>query len=269
MNNHLTRRGLTAMGLAALAAPILGKRAQAKVPNANLDVAYLEGLILPADMPYLPPSRLHPAYSHAVYVNAALSGAGAQKMWVLAREGGCWRLAFCDVEHWGAMADPTYSGPVSTGRIYTGDRRSGPTPPGIFNIDERQACHRPGWGSAGMYNALYIDLHYSGGRASGVAIHGTLEVSYHQLEQADSHDCVRIRQAVADKIWAILHPEGAWGTASPLWGEVPRFFRSEVRGDMSARSGYIRDGSLLRAADGSVLMRPGYSMVFVFFRDDL
>jgi hypothetical protein len=104
---------------------------------------------------------------------------------------------------------------------------------------------------------------------SGVAIHGTTKGQYGKLGKADSHGCVRMRQEIADKIWDIVHPADAPGAEPPLWGDVPRFFLSDVRNDMLARSGYVRDGSLLAAADGSVLMRPGHRMVFVFFRDDV
>ncbi len=264
---HLLATGL-ATGLAAAALRPGAARAAAEVP---LDPGYLEALRLPAGQPYLPPSALHPDYQTAVYVNTALSGPGAQKMWVLARGEAGWALALHDEGYWAKkLSDgevPAYSWPVSTGRKYPGDSRSGPTPVGVFNVDDRR--HRPGWGSQGMYNALYIDLHYSGGRASGVAIHGTTSGQYRKLGRADSHGCVRMKTANADQVWALVHPEGAKGAASPLWGTVPRFFTSAVTKDMSARSGYVRDGSLLYAEDGSLLTREGYRMVFVFFRDDL
>lgn len=269
MLTSLTRRAVMATGFAALAAPILGRNAQAAATDSDLGMSYLNALTLAKDAPYLPPSRLHPAYSHATYVNTALSGKGAQKMWVIARRGSTWQLAVHDEEYWEGKGEPAYSCPVSTGRKYPGDSRSGPTPLGVFNIDERGSRLRPGWGSAGMYNALYIDLHYSSGRVSGVAIHGTTKGQYGKLGKADSHGCVRMRQEIADKIWAIVHPADAPGAEPSLWGDVPRFFLSDARNDMSVRSGYVRDGSLLRAADGSVLMRPGHRMVFVFFRDDV
>lgn len=269
MPNSLTRRTAMAAGLAALATPVLGRMARATATGDQTGIGYLNALTVADDAPFLPPSQLHPAYSHAIYVNTALSGPGAQKMWVIERAGNGWQLATHDEEYWQDKGDPAYSWPVSTGRKYPGDSRSGPTPVGVFNIDERKHRHRPGWGSAGMYNSLYIDLHYSGGRVSGVAIHGTTQGQYRKLGRADSHGCVRMRQSNADKVWNLVHPDGARAEASPLWGEVPRFFTSDPQADMSARSGYVRDGSLLTAADGSVLMRPGYRMLFVFFRDDV
>lgn len=267
----LPRRSFLGTGLAAA---VLLKTAPARATDApRPDLAYLEAHVPAEGQPWLPPSALHPSYEAAVYVNTALSGDGMQKMWVLSRDtDGAWQLAHHDEKYWQKkLAEgeaPAYSWPVSTGRKYPGDSRSGPTPVGIFNVDDRR--FRPGWGSPGMYNALYIDLHYSGGRASGVAIHGTTAGQYRKLGRPDSHGCVRMRVENADKVWAMVHPEKkAKGAASPLWGEIPRYFTSAVTEDMSARSGYVRDGSLLYAEDGSLLTREGYRMVFVFFRDDL
>ncbi|MBE2277001.1 MAG: L,D-transpeptidase [Rhodobacteraceae bacterium] len=266
----ITRRSLLLTGLATTA--LARARPAGATEEPDLGLGYLEALHLPEGQPYLPPSALHADYRLAIYVNTALSGEGTQKMWVLARgEAAEWQLALHDEGYWdqkrGPGAVPAYSWPVSTGRKYPGDSRSGPTPVGIFNVDDRR--YRPGWGSPGMYNALYIDLHYSGGRASGVAIHGTTKGQYRKLGRADSHGCVRMKTGNADKIWALIHPEGARRDASPLWGTIPRYFSSAVTTDMSARSGYVRDGSLLYAKDGSPLTREGYRMVFVFFRDDL
>ena len=274
---RLTRRGLgrLAMGAGALAG--LGTRAGATVPGP-FGIAYLEGLaapgVLPQDAAFVPPSAVHAAYSHVVYVNTATAGDGRQKMWVLGRTGAAdgdgWALAMSDAGYWAEQGLlPSYSWPVSTGIYYQGDNRSGPTPVGIFNIDERQARHRTGWGSPGMYKAIYIDLHYNGGRASGVAIHGTTQNKYRRLGRADSHGCVRMTQANMDVFWGLFHPDGATGDASQLWGQVPRYFTSAPETGMDARSGYVRDGSLLRAEDGSLLNKDGYRALLVFYRDDL
>lgn len=230
-------------------------------------VSYLESVKLAADAPYLRPSQLNAAYTHAVYVNTALSGDGAQKMWFLSRgDRGDWSLGLHDAEYWADKGeDPHYSWPVSTGRKYPGDSRSGPTPIGVFNVDDRR--FRPGWGSPGMYNAIYIDLHYSSGRASGVAIHGTLPGNYKKLGRADSHGCVRMHKRNADQVWGLLHPQKLKGPDAPLWGEIPRYFTSPPQG--STRSGYVRDGSVLASSDGTPLRKDGYRMVFVFFRDDV
>ncbi|MFE3836573.1 L,D-transpeptidase family protein [Pseudogemmobacter sonorensis] len=260
-----TRRQAVSGGLALGAALFAPPLARASVAAPGLE--YLETLGPVEGRPFVAPSLLHPSYRAAVYVNCALSGPGAQKMWVLERGAQGWALAHHDEDYWQGRDDsPAYSWPVSTGRKYPGDSRSGPTPVGVFNIDDRR--HRPGWGSPGMYNSLYIDLHYSGGRASGVAIHGTTRNQYGKLGRVDSHGCVRMRQANADKVWAMIHPGGARAGDSPLWGEIPRYFTSRVTKDMSPRSGYVRDGSLLYAEDGGLLTREGYRMVFVFFRDD-
>ncbi|GGL63646.1 L,D-transpeptidase [Wenxinia marina] len=260
----LTRRGFLAASAAALAAPALAT-------NARFDLDYLEGLGEPGalheSVAYVPPSRVHEAYSHAFYVNTAFYGEGRQKMWVLQRQGAGWQVGLSDERVWGA-AEADYSWPVSTGALHQGNPRAGPTPTGIYNVDERTYRHRTGWGSPGMYKAVYIDLHYTSGRQSGVAMHGTDSWRYNRLGSPASHGCVRMRQDNMDRTWAILHPGGAVREASPLWGEVPRYFASEPEDSPAARTGYVRDGSLLRGEDGAVLTRMGYTALFVFFRDD-
>lgn len=273
MTQTTTRRrllGALAGAAAAAALPPARARAVAALPPAP---RYLSDLAapgaLPAGMAYLAPEAIHPAYRLAVYVNTAPAGATAQRMWVLGRADAAapWHLALHDAALW-AGGLPEWSWPVSTGRVYPGDPRSGPTPLGIFNVDERPFRHRPGWGSPGMYNALYIDLHYASGRASGVAMHGTPRANYPLLGRPESHGCIRMTQANADALWALFHPGGgARGPASPLWAEVPRYFRSAPRSDASPRSGYVRDGSLLTEG-GQLLTKQGYAALFLFFRDD-
>jgi lipoprotein-anchoring transpeptidase ErfK/SrfK len=272
MTERIGRRAFIA-GAAASAALPRPAAATAATAAAPFAVAWLAELarpgVLPPGMAYLAPEAIHPAYRLAVYVNTAPAGATAQRMWVLGRAGPDhpWSLALHDKAHWGE-AVPAWSWPVSTGRRYPGDPFSGPTPLGIFNVDERPWRHRPGWGSPGMYNALYIDLHYSSGRASGVAMHGTPAGNYRLLGRPESHGCIRMTQANADALWALFHPgPGTQGSASPLWAEVPRYFRSEPRLDARPRTGYVRDGGLLMQGD-RVLTKPGYAALFVFFRDD-
>ena len=270
---RLTRRGFGRLAIGAAGMVALSGRALATVPGP-FGIDYLERLAapgaLPDDMAFMPPGAVDAAYSHAVYVNTATDGDARQKMWVLARAGTGWALAMADADHWAGQDVPaSYSWPVSTGIHYQGDNRSGPTPTGIFNIDERSARHHTGWGAPGMYKPIYIDLHYSGGRASGVALHGTTEAKYRRLGRADSHGCVRMTQANMDAFWGLFHPDGAVGDASPMWGQVPRYFASDPETGMAARTGYVRDGSLLLAADGAVLTRPGYRALLVFYRDDL
>ncbi|MDJ0629330.1 MAG: L,D-transpeptidase family protein [Rhodobacter sp.] len=263
------------LGLATLPALGFGRQAHA-IDAPGLGIGYLEALGQPGALTlkiaYLPPSRIDPAYSHAIYVNAALHSDGGQKMWVIERNGGGWRLALWDEDFWsgeGVTGTPPYSWPVSTGRKYPGDKRSGPTPLGIFNPDDRAFRHRPGWGSPGMYNSIYIDLHYGSGRASGVAMHGTPRNKYRLLGRADSHGCIRMEQENADKVWAMFHGTARPGRSSPLWSEVPRYFKSPPSQGRGARWGYVRDGTILHdAATGARLTKPGYSVLFVFFRDD-
>ena len=241
------------------------------VEQKTFGIDYLEGLGKPgalnAKIAFIPPSQIDPAYSHVVYVNAATGSPGGQKMWVIERQGSGWQLALNDPDYWADKGTPSYSWPVSTGRRYPGEKRAGPTPLGIFNADDRNTRHRRGWGSPGMYNSIYIDLHYNSGRASGVAMHGTPRGKYRLLGKADSHGCIRMHQSNADQVWSMFHADGRPGPSSPLWSEVPRYFKS--RPTTGTRRGYVRDGSFLHTASGERLTKPGYSVLFVFFRDDL
>jgi lipoprotein-anchoring transpeptidase ErfK/SrfK len=240
--------------------------------SSNVGVSYLEQLgkpgVLSKNVSYLPPSKIDPAYSHAVYVNVARSGPRAQKMWVIKRAGKSWRLAKWDKSYWSKSGKkPQYSWPISSGKKYPGDSRSGPTPVGIFNPDDRNPRHRKGWGSPGMYNSIYLDLHYSSGRASGIAMHGTTNRMYSRLGTIDSHGCIRMKKANSQIVWDMFHPDGAMREKSPLWGNVPRFFKSDPAA--STRRGYVRDGSVRFDGNGNKLMKPGYKVLFVFFRDDI
>ncbi|WP_172298727.1 L,D-transpeptidase [Pseudoruegeria sp. HB172150] len=267
---YWTRRTvLAALGALTLAAPARA------IESPGTGIGYLERLgqpgALPADTAYLPPSRIDPAYTHAIYINAALSGPGAQKMWIVARDGTSWKLALHDPDYWADKPDkPTYSWPVSTGRVYPGNSRSGPTPLGIFNVDDRAYRHVRGWGAPGMYNSIFIDLHYGGGRISGVAMHGTTQGLYRLLGTPDSHGCIRMRQPNADQVWNLFHGDGQPGDTSPLWtASVPRYFTSEPDQSWNPRWNYTRDGTFLRDDSGSRLTKPGYSVLFIIFRDDL
>ena len=267
--NWTRRTFLTALGATSLF-PIPSHA----IDRPDLGIDYLESLGQPgalrANMAFIPPSKIDPAYSHVVYVNAALRGEGAQKMWVIERSRKGWQLALSDPDYWADKGTPQYSWPVSTGRKYPGEARSGPTPLGIFNADDRDFRHRKGWGSPGMYNSIYIDLHYGGGRMSGVAMHGTPKGKYRLLGTADSHGCIRMHQSNADQIWSMFHPDGKPGESSPLWSEVPRYFKSKPSRGRATRWNYVRDGSFLHnASTGERLTKPGYSVLFVFFRDDL
>ena len=254
------------------AASTLPFAANALEARQKFDLSYLENLGQPGALnpkvAFIPPSRIDPAYSHVVYVNTAIRSDGGQKMWVIERAGDGWQLALWDQEFWADKGTPEYSWPVSTGRKYPGDSRSGPTPLGIFNVDDRSFRHRKGWGSPGMYNSIYIDLHYGGGRISGVAMHGTTSSKYKLLGKADSHGCVRMHQSNADMIWAMFHGDGKPGKNSPLWSEVPRYFKSKPSSGRATRWNYVRDGTFLHDANGERLTKPGYSVLFVYFRDD-
>jgi len=214
-------------------------------------VTFLESIKGQPD-PYLAPSEIDPGFTTAVYVNVATKGPSRQRMWFLHRDdiGGEWRLGMWDKRHWKRKAKrakdkgltPSYSWPISSGRYYRGDRKSGPTPPGIYGLDERRWRYGRGWLQYGMRHVMHIDYHYRGGRVSGVAFHGTNRSRYRRLGRADSHGCIRMRQELA--LAFINRITGKDGVLSERlrWGEVPRYFRSEKG---RRRYGYKRDGSVL------------------------
>ena len=210
-------------------------------------LTYLESLKGSSER-YRAPSELDGRYTVALYVNAAGSGPWRQRMWVLQREavGAPWRLAMWDEAHWKKAKlpegeTPSYSWPVSTGRYYRGDPFSGPTPTGVFALDERKWRYGRGYTAPGMIHTMYIDFHYDNGRRSGVAFHGTLPGRYRRLGSIDSHGCIRMKQANAAAVFDRITGRDRVLAADMRWGEVPRFWIAE-RGQN--RAGYTRDGSV-------------------------
>ena len=234
------------------------------------------------EAPYLPPSRIDPRFMVAFYVNTAGSGPNAQHMWVLQRTelGGPWQLALWDRDYWAreGLAEgqtPPYSWPVSTGRKYPGDAKSGPTPRGVFALDERPYRMARGYTIEGMINVLYIDFHYPGGRRSGVAFHGTTHGRYGRLGTIASHGCIRMTQPNALALIDRLQGRDGVLPEAMRWGEVPRFWTQEQGGN---RFGFTRDGTPhplgdIEAAGSApadppaVLTKTGYRAVAVIFRD--
>lgn len=247
---------------------------------------------------YLAPSQIDPRYTMALYVNASNRGANRQRMWVLQRDkiGGSWRLGMWDKAYWkkrGAKkynvkpgSEPPFSWLVSTGRKYRGDSRSGPTPLGVYSVDERRWRVHTGYHSRGMIHVLFIDYHYSSGRRSGVAFHGTTRSQYWKLGRIDSHGCIRMHQRNALGLVRRVMGRDKTLTQSQRWGAVPRYWKTERRG--GARFGYKRDGgahyaptafmfeggsgdpSMLRNAkhfQPPVLTKSGYRVLTVIFRD--
>lgn len=221
------------------------KMLRARFDNAAIN--YLEDAA-GKKLPYLSPSKIDPRFTIAFYVNTNRLGTYAQRMWVLQRDriGGSWTLALWDKTYWRQKGlpsglSPPYSWPVSTGRHYRGDPKSGPTPRGVFAIDERKYRIARGYASRGMINVIYIDLHYSSGRRSGVAFHGTTRGRYRHLGRIDSHGCIRMTQTNARSILDRLQGRDGVLSNDLRWGDVPRFWRTERAGK---RFGYTRDGSM-------------------------
>ena len=240
----MMRRVLMVLGTLLAAASL------ASVPARAADaLSYLEGL-KGKPTPFRAPSEIDPRYTTALYVNTAGSGPTKQRMWVLHRDGigGPWRLAMWDKDYWkkaklGDGEIPEFSWPVSTGRSYPGDHHSGPTPTGIFALDERKNRHGRGEMQTGMIHVMHIDFHYPDGRMTGVAFHGTTPGRYRRLGSIDSHGCIRMHQKNALALLDRVTGKDGVLTEDVRWGEVPRFWAAEKG---TRRSGYTRDGSVLR-----------------------
>lgn len=211
---------------------------------------------------YLPPSQIDPRFTMAFYVNAKGKGPFAQRMWVLQRDavGGPWQLAMWDKRYWRRQAlpagvTPPYSWKVSTGRKYYGDPRSGPTPLGVFALDERKYRMARGYTAPGMINVMYIDYHYRSGRRSGVAFHGTTRSRYRRLGRIDSHGCIRMTQPNALALLNRLQGRDGVLAEELRWGRVPRFWKHQRGGN---RFGYTRNGRMhqIPAAPKAVLGAP-------------
>jgi hypothetical protein len=233
----------TGTGLFVAALAMLLAATAARAEGA---LSYLEGL-KGSDERYKAPSELDPRYTIALYVNAATKGAHRQRMWVLQRDaiGGEWRLALWDKALWrkadlGDGAVPSYSWPVSTGRYYRGNKFSGPTPTGVFALDERKWRYGRGYTAPGMIHSMYIDFHYASGRRSGVAFHGTTTRRYRRLGRADSHGCIRMKKKNALALLNRITGRDEVLPEEMRWGEVPRIWTFE-RGHK--RWGYTRDGT--------------------------
>ncbi|MGQ0672371.1 MAG: L,D-transpeptidase [Hyphomicrobium sp.] len=255
--------------------------------RAGEAVAYLEGL-KGKSQPYLAPSEIDPRFTIALYVNVATQGPNKQRMWVLHRDavGGPWRLAMWDGDYWkkqklAAGTEPPFSWPVSTGRVYRGDRKSGPTPTGIFGMDERRWRYSEGRVRAGMIHVMHIDHHTPDGRVTGVAFHGTTVGNYRRLGTNDSHGCIRMHQSNALALLDRLTGRDGALSEDIRWGEVPRFWASE---EGRIRRGFTTDGKLRPAsladattaanaasdagsASDSVLTKTGFRAIAVLFQD--
>lgn len=214
-------------------------------------LGYLEGLRGKAS-PFLAPSEIDPRFTSVLFVNVATSGPNKQRMWVLHRDsaGTPWRLGLWDQDYWKKMKlasgeTPPFSWLISSGRVYRGDRKAGPTPTGIYGLDERKWRYGYGWLQSGMVHVMHIDYHYGDGRVTGVAFHGTPAGNYRRLGSNDSHGCIRMHQRNA--LAFIDRMTGKDGVLSEgvRWGEVPRFWQTEKG---RARYGYVRNGKSLSAA---------------------
>jgi hypothetical protein len=238
---------------------------------------------------YLAPSEIDPRFTLALYVNVATTGANKQRMWVLARDtvGGAWRLAKWDEDYWrkeklAQGAEPPFSWLISSGRVYKGDRKSGPTPTGIFGMDERRWRWAEGHVRAGMIHAMHIDFHTPEGRVTGVAFHGTPAGNYRKLGTNESHGCIRMHQTNALWLLKRLNGDDKSVPEDVRWGEVPRYWTSE---DGKIRRGYRTDGKAIPAAQAEagtadasgaahppvpsdVLLKSGFRAIAVIFEDE-
>ena len=107
---------------------------------------------------------------------------------------------------------PVSSGQAAQGSILTFS--------GIYRVDAVDSRGGLATGiDAPMSYALYIDHTYSGGRDSGVAVHGTPRANYGFLgNQRKSHGCVRTRHDIAKMLYTKLMPEsGSPFSSSAYW----------------------------------------------------
>ena len=263
----------------------------ATATGAGEAIAYLEGL-KGRLTPYLAPSEIDPRFTTALYVNVATKGPVKQRMWVLHRDGpdAPWRLGMWDRDYWKKQKlaeneTPPFSWLISSGRHYRGDRKSGPTPTGIYGLDERRWRYGHGWLQDGMVHVMHIDYHYGDGRASGVALHGTPAGNYRRLGTNESHGCIRMHQKNALALIDRMTGKDNGLSEPQRWGEVPRYWKSEKG---RARFGYVRDGKPLTAplaendptlsndpslksdappATSDALTKTGFRAIVVIFQD--
>lgn len=252
--------------------------------SAQQGIDYLNNLAQNRPDRYTAPNEIHDSYQMAIYVNVAgktsFEGLEAttstrQKMWVLTKNTvGQWEIGLWDENFWAqqdwdqSKGTPPYSWPISSGRKHNDGSISSPTFAGTYNLDDRlktsngRTRHKKGYYSPGMYDAMFVDYHYSSGRATGVALHGTTPSMYKRLGSRDSHGCVRIHQDNSVRLYEYVHQyDHLPKVENPLWGTMPRFY---VRGDQGARFDYVRDGQLLYE-NGQLLTKEGYKVLLVFF----
>jgi hypothetical protein len=237
-------------------------------------VSYADLSLSEVDLALKPELTDH--YKAFIFVNAATSGPHQQKMWVFEREENVQtknklKLTLWDSNFWGE-ATPTFSWPVSTGRIYEDEEYSGPTIQGIFNIADQEVAWDPirkkartrfkkDYYKAGMYDALFFDLAYSTGRLSGVAFHGTTPGMYANLGFADSHGCVRLHQDNSEQLWNWIFRPG-------FRDYIPSFWTNDsIYGEYTVRRNYYRRGELVYNKNGNLKTHIGFPVLLIIYFD--
>ena len=136
---------------------------------------------------------------------------------------------------------------VSTG---AGGRAPDPQPyvdtfSGMFRMNHTKSEAKPH--QQGMIWSMFVDVKYSSGKMSGIAIHGTPSANYAKLGTQQSHGCVRIRQKYSKPLYHFL-----------LSDEI-------YEQDLVTFNNRERLGPLLRDDNGDYVTRPGQKVLMIFF----
>ncbi|MCC6138884.1 MAG: L,D-transpeptidase [Bdellovibrionaceae bacterium] len=123
--------------------------------------------------------------------------------------------------------------PISSGKPGNNGIR---TFSGIFRVStKRSKSHLSTGKEAPMSYAVYIDARYTGGRESGIAIHGTPTRNHKLLGVSRaSHGCLRTLPIIAKEIYThVMSPE-MWSEELPKFDKFENFPSEEV---MSGQTG--------------------------------
>jgi hypothetical protein len=178
--------------------------------------------------------ELYPFFDLYLYVNKAPQGASAQHMYIFERlPNGSFQLR--------------YRWPTSTGRERS-ERYFTTTPTGIFKLDPGRFYtyyESKVWDGVPMPFAMFLDSGYSGGRSSGIAIHGTN--SQRSLGNRASGGCIRLALPNARMLFGLIR--------SRYSGPVPKF---AWEGDQTSRTGRVRTNG-----EGKIVLENGYRVLLI------
>jgi hypothetical protein len=138
-------------------------------------------------------------------------------------------------------------------RVSTGDARHN-TPAGLYTLNPHRMYrmwYSRTYNGAPMPWAMFLDASFNG-RATGLAIHGTDELS--RLGTRASHGCVRVHPEHARELQQRIRSATA--------GSVPVFVYDRARNRTSARGIPQRDSA------GNIVTKPGYRVLLIIDEGD-